>query len=171
MKNKLNVKRAFKTLEKCSDRTYFYRLTVPSKDVLVSNGHVVLTVSEANFEENKQYLKNLTENTRLRDIIIDFSKENTVVCKPTTVSILYYDKQTRVMKADNGRVGVVNELYLQMLEDVGCDMYFEVSTQGGDTIKTPIGQCVVANGDVYHCNMVLPICCNVRDILENVLGN
>lgn len=172
MKTKTNVKKAFKTFAKnCyNGNVYYYQLEVPSKKILVSNGHIVLTVSEADFEENKNIFKTLMVNEQLKKIALDFANSDTEPCKPTTVSILCGDKQTRVFKSDSS-LGVVNADYLQVLEDVGCSMYFEVAKSLTGEIKTPIGEVTVANGDVYHCNMVLPINCNVKGVLEEVLGN
>ena len=52
----LNIKRAFKTMNKeGSGRSWYYRL--PNSNVLVSNGHIVVTVSNMFFEENKDVLK------------------------------------------------------------------------------------------------------------------
>lgn len=168
--NKLNIKRAFKTLEKNGNGRMFYQqLDVPSKKVLVSNGHVVVTVSETDFEENKQYCKEWFENDKLKSVALDIVNVETEICRPTTASILCGDKQTRVMKSEHG-LCVVNSEYIKALEDVGCSMYFAIAKPTTEQIKTPIVECAVADGIVYQCNAVLPICCNVRDVFEKILG-
>ena len=44
----LNIKRAFKTMNKeGSGQSYYYRL--PNSNVLVSNGHIIVTVSNMFF--------------------------------------------------------------------------------------------------------------------------
>lgn len=44
----LNIKRAFKTMNKeGSGMSWYYRL--PNSNVLVSNGHIIVTVSDAFF--------------------------------------------------------------------------------------------------------------------------
>ena len=63
----LNIKRAFKTMNKeGSGTSWYYRL--PNSNVLVSNAHIIVTVSNMFFEENKDVLNNLHENPRLLDI-------------------------------------------------------------------------------------------------------
>jgi hypothetical protein len=164
----MNIKRAFKTMNKLGNkRNYYQRLDVESKKVLVSNGHVIVTVSNEDFEANKQYLDNLEEYDRLVNVALDL--KDTVQVKLTTVSILCGDTLTRVVKADNA-LGVVNEEYIKVLQDVGCSMYMVMQTPTTEKIKTPMVECVVAYNKVYHCNAVLPICCNVRDVLESVLN-
>ena len=164
----MNIKRAFKTINKLGNkRNYYQRLDVESKKVLVSNGHLIVTVSSEDFEANKQYLDNLEENDRLTSVALDL--KDTVKVKLTTVSILCGDTLARVIKADNA-LGVVNEEYIEVLQDVGCSMYMVMQAPTSERIKTPMVECVVANNKVYHCNAVLPICCNVRDVLENVLN-
>ena len=55
---KMNIKRAFKTMNKEGvGRSYYYRL--PNSNVLVSNGHVITTVDNIQFEEYKDILKDL----------------------------------------------------------------------------------------------------------------
>lgn len=165
----MNIKRAFKTINKLGNkRNYYQRLEVESNKVLVSNGHLIVTVSDADFEASKQYLDNLEENDRLARVALDLN--DTVQVKLTTVSILCGDTLARVIKADNA-LGVVNEEYLKVLQDVGCSMYMVMQKPTSEMIKTPMVECVVANNKVYHCNAVLPIHCNVRDVLENVLNN
>lgn len=165
----MNIKRAFKTINKLGNKRNFYqRLEVESNKVLVSNGHLVVTVSNEDFEANKQYLDNLEENDTLTNVALDLN--DTVQVKLTTVSILCGDTLTRVVKADSA-LGVVNEEYLKVLQDVGCSMYMVMQKPVSERIKTPMVECVVANNKVYHCNAVLPICCDVRDVLENVLNN
>ena len=165
----MNIKRAFKTINKLGNkRNYYQRLEVESNKVLVSNGHLIVTVSDADFEANKQYLDNLEENDRLANVALEL--DNTVQVKLTTVSILCGNTLARVVKADSA-LGVVNEEYLKVLKDVGCSMYMVMQKPTSKMIKTPMVECVVANNKVYHCNAVLPIYCNVRDVLENVLNN
>jgi hypothetical protein len=165
----MNIKRAFKTMNKLGNKiNYYQRLDVESNKVLVSNGHIVVTVSDADFEANKQYLDNLEENDRLTSVALDLS--DTVTVKLTTVSILCGNTLARVIKSSNGALGVVNEEYIKVLQDVGCSMYMVMQTPTTENIRTPMVECVVANNKVYHCNAVLPIRCDVRNVLESVLN-
>lgn len=167
---KTNIKRAMKTLDKHAYGCMYYeRLQTAGHKVLVSNGHVVITLSETDFEENKQYCKSkFVENDKLSSVALDVN--NAEDCRPTTVSILVGDKQTRVMKSKNG-LCVVNAEYLQALEDVGCSMIFAVNKPNTEEIRTPMVECVVdPQNNVFHCNAILPINTNVRDVLEHVLG-
>jgi hypothetical protein len=68
---KMNIKRAFKTMNKEGvGNSYYYRL--PNSNVLVSNGHVITTVDSIQFEEYKDILNHLQEYPKLLDI----AKEN-----------------------------------------------------------------------------------------------
>jgi hypothetical protein len=163
----MNIKRAFKTMVKLGcGRIYVQEIEYGKK--LVSNGHVIVTVSGEDFEANKEYLKNICE-TDMKKIALDTLNEENEEIRPTTVSIKCGDTNTRVMKSKNG-LGVVNEEYLKVLDDVGCTNIFVVAKPKGEMIKTPLIETVVANGVVYHLNAVLPINCNVRDVLQHVLG-
>lgn len=167
----MNIKRAFKTMQKYGTGTSYYTQIKTGK-YIVSNGHVIVTVSESDFEENKQYLKNLTE---VGDILLNIARNtktyDTESAKLTTVSILCGNTQTRVVKSENG-LCVVNTAYIEVLKDVGCSMYFvtkKVSEDG--RIKNPLIECVVNDKDeVYHLNGVLPINADVKAILTQVLN-
>jgi hypothetical protein len=105
----------------------------------------------------------------MKKIALDTLNEENEEIRHTTVSIKCGDTNTRVMKSKNG-LGVVNEEYLKVLDDVGCSNIFVVAKPKEEMIKTPLIETVVANGVVYHLNAVLPINCNVRDVLQHVLG-
>ena len=166
----MNIKRAFKTMQKHGDG-YSYYTQIKTGKYIVSNGHVVVTVSEADFEANKQYLKNLREvSDVLLKVARDMKTYDTEAARLTTVSILCGDKQTRVIKSEHG-LCVVNTAYIEVLQDVGCSMYFETPTPVNGQIKTPLVECVVGEDDeVYHLNAVLPINTNVKEVLERVIS-
>ena len=80
----LNIKRAFKTMNKeGSGQSYYYRL--PNSNVLVSNGHIIVTVSNMFFEENKDVLNNLHEKSILLDIARRSTEEQTTNVKENTL--------------------------------------------------------------------------------------
>jgi hypothetical protein len=169
--NTMNVKRAFKTMQKNGTGRNYYKQIANNK-YLVSNGHVVVTVSENDFEENKQYLKNLEVcEDALERVARDTKGYITETIRMT--SLIFNDsmrRQEHIMKSEHG-LCAVNEAYISVLNDVGCSMHFEVKVPENGRILTPLVECVIGEDNtVYHCNAVLPINTNVRDVLEKVLS-
>jgi hypothetical protein len=169
--NTMNVKRAFKTMQKNGTGRNYYKQIANNK-YLVSNGHVVVTVSANDFEENKQYLKNLEVcEDALERIARDTKGYITESIRMT--SLIFNDnmgRQERIMKSEHG-LCAVNEAYISVLNDVGCSMYFEVKVPENERILTPLVECVIGEDDtVYHLNAVLPISTNVKDVLNKVLS-
>ena len=108
----LNIKRAFKTMNKeGSETSWYYRL--PNSNVLVSNGHIIVTVSNTFFEENKDVLKNLHENPSLLDIARKNIEQQTTNVKETSLMYKYdykYDNRLfRILKPEQGKLVAINE--------------------------------------------------------------
>ena len=112
----LNIKRAFKTMNKeGSGTSWYYRL--PNSNVLVSNGHIVVTVSNMFFEENKDVLNNLHENSTLLDVARRNAEGQTTNVKETSLIYEYDNKLFRILKPEYGRLVAINEKYLQVFDD------------------------------------------------------
>ena len=140
----LNIKRAFKTMNKEGyGQSYYYRL--PNSSVLVSNGHIIVTVSNMFFEENKDVLNNLHEYPSLLDIARRNAEEQTTNVKETSLMYEYDNKLLRILKPEHGRLVAVNEKYLQVFDD--CEKsHFLVTNKpktSSSAIKTPLFNCVV----------------------------
>lgn len=169
----LNIKRAFKTMNKeGSGTSLYYRL--PNSNVLVSNGHIIVTVSSTSFEENKDVLNNLHENSILLDIARRNAEEQTTNVKETSLMYKYDNKLFRILKPEHGRLVAVNEKYLQVFDD--CEKsHFFVTTKpktSASAIKTPLFNCVVREGtkEIYDFNCILPIYKDCESLLNKVLN-
>ena len=169
----LNIKRAFKTMNKeGSGQSYYYRL--PNSNVLVSNGHIIVTVSNMFFEENKDVLKNLHENPSLLDIARRNVEEQTTNVKETSLIYEYNNKLFRILKPEHGRLVAINEKYLQVFDD--CEKSHYLVTNNPKTsvsaIKTPLFNCVVIEGtkEIYDFNCILPVYMDYIDDCEELLN-
>ena len=169
----LNIKRAFKTMNKeGSGMSYYYRL--PNSNVLVSNGHIIVTVSNTFFEENKDVLNNLHENSSLLDIARRNAEEQTTNVKETSLMYEYDNKLFRILKPEHGRLVAIKEKYLQVFDDCEKSHYFvtrrlETSTSA---IKTPLFNCDVIEGtkEIYDFNCILPVYMDCEALLNKVLN-
>ena len=172
----LNIKRAFKTMNKEGSRTsYYYRL--PNSNVLVSNGHVIVTVSNMFFEENKDVLKNLHENSSLLDIAresIEIEQQTTTNVKETSLIYEYDNKLFRILKPEHGRLVAVNEKYLQVFDDCEKSHFFVTRKPktSASAIKTPLFNCVVIEGTKEICdfNCIFPVLMDCEALLNKVLN-
>ena len=169
----LNIKRAFKTMNKeGSGTSWYYRL--PNSNVLVSNGHIIVTVSNTFFEENKDVLKNLHENHSLLDIARRNAEEQTTNVKETSLIYEYDNKLFRILKPEYGRLVAINEKYLQVFDD--CEKsHFFVTTKpktSASAIKTPLFNCVVIEDtkEIYDFNCILPVYKDCESLLNKVLN-
>ena len=172
----LNIKRAFKTMNKeGSGQSYYYRL--PNSNVLVSNGHIIVTVSDAFFEENKDVLKNLHENSILLAMAresIEIEEQQTINVRETYLTYKYDNKLFRILKPEHGRLVAINEKYLQVFDD--CEKsHFFVTTKpktSASAIKTPLFNCDVIEGmkEIYYFNCILPVYMNCESLLNKVLN-
>lgn len=169
----LNIKRAFKTMNKeGSGQSYYYRL--PNSNVLVSNGHIIVTVSNMFFEENKDVLNNLHENSSLLDIARRNAEEQTTNVKETSLIYEYDNKLFRILKPEYGRLVAVNEKYLQVFDD--CEKSHYLVTKKPETsasaIKTLLFNCVVIEGtkEIYDFNCILPVYMDCEALLNKVLN-
>ena len=173
----LNIKRAFKTMNKeGSGVSYYYRL--PNSNVLVSNGHIIVTVSNMFFEENKDVLNNLHENPSLLDIALDIvrinAEEQTTNVKETSLMYEYNNKLFTILKPEYGRLVAVNEKYLQVFND--CEKSHLFVTRKPETstsaIKTPLFNCVVIEDtkEIYDFNCILPVYMDCEALLNKVLN-
>ena len=169
----LNIKRAFKTMDKeGSGTSWYYRL--PNSNVLVSNRHIIVTVSNMFFEENKDVLKNLHENSILLDIARKSIEQQTVNVKETSLMYEYDNKLYRILKPERGRLVAINEKYLQVFDD--CEKsHFLVTNKpktSASAIKTPLFNCVVIEGtkEIYDFNCILPVYRDYEELLNKVLN-
>ena len=169
----LNIKRAFKTMNKeGSGTSWYYRL--PNSNVLVSNGHIIVTVSNMFFEENKDVLKNLHENSSLLDIARRSTEEQTTNVKETSLMYKYDDGLFRILKSEQGRLVAVNEKYLQVFDDCGKSHFFVTKKPetSASAIRTPLFNCVVIEGtkEIYDFNCILPVLMDCESLLNKVLN-
>ena len=169
----LNIKRAFKTMNKeGSGTSWYYRL--PNSNVLVSNGRIVVTVSNMFFEENKDVLKNLHENSNLLDFARKSTEGQTTNVKDTSLVYECDNKLFRILKPEYGKLVAVNEKYLQVFDD--CEKSHVFVTRkprtSASAIKTPLFNCVVIEGtkEIYDFNCILPVYMDCEAHLNKVLN-
>lgn len=162
---KTNVKRALKTLAKGNNRIMFEQLE--NKRYMLSDGRIIVTVSETDFNEHKELFKELCE-TALSRIALKEASARTKSVRVTTVSIQIGEHTARVVKADNC-LGAVNEMFLDVFYDLGLNFYFETREEQTDKIKCPLFQSMVVNGKVENFNAILPINVDVKGCLESIL--
>ena len=169
----LNIKRAFKTMNKGGfGQSYYYRL--PNSNVLVSNGHVIVTVSNMFFEENKDVLKNLHENSILLDTARRSLEEQTTNVKETSLIYEYDNKLFRILKPEHGKLVAINEKYLQVFDDCEKSHFFVTRKPetSASAIATPLFNCVVIEGtkEIYDFNCILPVYMDCEALLNKVLN-
>ena len=173
----LNIKRAFKTMNKeGSGTSWYYRL--PNSNVLVSNGHIIVTVSNMFFEENKDVLNNLHENPNLLDIALDIARinaeEQTTNVKETCLMYEYDNKLFRILKPEQGKLVAINEKYLQVFDDCEKSHFFVTKKPetSASAIKTPLFNCVVIEDtkEIYDFNCILPYNKDCEALLNKVLN-
>lgn len=173
MKNRLNIKRAFKTLVKNGDgRIFVQKLEYEyTTRYLVANAHAIITVIEADYEANKEFLQNVTEMD-LTNVIRKGTENNPHKVKLTTVSIYCGNVLTRVIKGvGTRRFGVVNEEYISMLYDAGCNMdNFVVNSGTTPRINYALVDATITDDKIQWAYVVLPITCDVVNVLEDVLA-
>ena len=173
----LNIKRAFKTMNKeGSGTSYYYRL--PNSNVLVSDGHVIVTVSNMFFEENKDILNNLHENSSLLNIARKYTEEQTTNVKETSLIYEYDNKLFRILKPEYepeyGRLVAINEKYLQVFDDCEKSHFFVTRKPKTSAlaIVTPLFNCVVIEStkEIYDFNCILPVYKDCEALLNKVLN-
>lgn len=169
----LNIKRAFKTMNKeGSGTSYYYRL--PNSNVLVSNGHIIVTVGNTFFEENKDVLNNLYENSSLLDIARKNIEQQTTNVKETSLIYKYDNRLFRILKPEYGRLVAVNEKYLQVFDDCEKSHYLVITKPktSASAIKTPLFNCVVIEStkEIYDFNCILPVYKDCESLLNKVLN-
>jgi hypothetical protein len=170
---KMNIKRAFKTMNKEGvGNSYYYRL--PNSNVLVSNGHIVTTVDSIQFEEYKDILNHLQEYPKLLDIAKDNMECDTVNVRPTSLTH-NGDKTYRILKSEQGKLVAVNEKYLQVFDDCLHGHWFETKkpeTSEG-RIMTPLfnGVMIKDTKEVFSFNCILPVSMDCETLLNNILEN
>lgn len=171
----LNIKRAFKTMNKeGSGVSYYYRL--PNSNVLVSNSNIIVTVSNTFFEENKDILKNLHEdsNSMLLDVARESIEQQTINVKETSLIHKYDNKLFRILKPEYGKLVAINEKYLQVFDDCEKSHFFVTTKpeEPASAIKTPLFNCVVIEGtkEIYDFNCILPVYMDCEALLNKVLN-
>lgn len=170
---KLNIKRAFKTLVRNGEGRIFY-LALPNGNYLVGNAHCIITVSESDFNDNFDVIN--TNKVRLTnsECLLDVARKcaehlETEYMKPTAVSIMVGSTDTQVLKTSNTkRLTVVNKEYMQCLEDAGSTM-LHVSKQD-TSIREPLFEMLTDEKELVKFFCVLPIHCDVENVLNNVLS-
>ena len=169
----LNIKRAFKTMNKeGSGTSWYYRL--PNSNVLVSNGHIIVTVSNMFFEENKDVLNNLHENFMLLDVARKNIEQQTTNVKETSLMYKYDDGLFRILKSEQGKLVAINEKYLQVFDDCEKSHFFVTikPKTSASAIRTPLFNCVVIEGtkEIYDFNCILPVYMDCESLLNKVLN-
>lgn len=169
----LNIKRAFKTMNKeGSGQSYYYRL--PNSNVLVSNGHIIVTVSNMFFEENKDVLNNLHENSSLLDIARRNAEEQTTNVKETSLIYERDNKLFRILKPEYGRLVAINEKYIQVFNDCEKSHFFVTRKPetSASAIETPLFNCVIIEStkEIYDFNCILPVYMDCESLLNKVLN-
>ena len=169
----LNIKRAFKTMNKeGSGTSWYYRL--PNSNVLVSNGHIIVTVNNTFFEENKDILNNLHENSNLLDIARKNIEQQTINVKETSLIYQYDCKLFRILKSEQGKLVSVNEKYLQVFDDCEKSHFFvtKKAEESTSAITTPLFNCVVIEStkEIYDFNCILPVYKDCEALLNKVLN-
>ena len=171
----LNIKRAFKTMNKEGDGQSLY-CRLPNSSVLVSNGHIIVTVSNIFFEENKDVLNNLHEYPSLLDIAKRTAEEQTTNVNVKETSLMYEcdNKLLRILKPEQGKLVAVNEKYLQVFDDCEKSRYFVTKKPKTPTsaIKTLLFNCVVIEGtkEIYDFNCIFPVYMDCEALLNKVLN-
>ena len=170
----MNIKRAFKTMSKAGDGYILAEELPINHNWLICNGHLIITVSNDDFQKNKQFIKNLREvdDERLSKVILKEYNKEVETIRTTSVLIEngYRGAFMRVMESKH-HFACVNDTYLGVFEDVENNTPLYVAIDGDEKVKTPIFNCKVANGIVYEIQCILPINCNVRDVLTDVLNH
>ena len=169
----LNIKRAFKTMNKeGSGTSWYYRL--PNSNVLVSNGHIIVTVGNTFFEENKDVLNNLHENFMLLDVARKNIEQQTINVKETSLMYKYDDRLFRILKSEQGKLVAINEKYLQVFDDCEKSHFFVTTKPEESTsaIRTPLFNCVVIEGtkEIYDFNCIMPVYMDCESLLNKVLN-
>lgn len=169
----LNIKRAFKTMNKeGSGVSWYYRL--PNSNVLVSNGHIIVTVSNAFFEENKDVLNNLHENSSLLDIARKNIEQQTINVRETSLIYQYDCKLFRILKPEKGKLVAINEKYLQVFDDCEKNHFFVTGEPRTSTsaIRTPLFNSVVIESTKEICdfNCIMPVYMDCEALLNKVLN-
>lgn len=169
----LNIKRAFKTMNKeGSGTTCYYRLS--NSNVLVSNGHIIVTVSNTLFEENKDVLNNLYENSSLLDIARKNIEQQTINVKETSLIHKFDNKLFRILKPEEGRLVAVQEKYLQVFDDCEKSHFFVTikPKTPANAILTPLFNCVAieCTKEIYDFNCILPVSGDWETLLNKVLN-
>ena len=168
---KMNIKRAFKTMNKEGvGKSYYYRL--PNSNVLVSNGYVITTVDSIQFEEYKDILNDLQEYPKLLDIAKENMECDTVNVRPTSLTH-NGDKTYRILKSEQGKLVAVNEKYLQVFDDCLHGHWFETKKPktAESKIVTPLfnGVMIKDTKEVFSFNCILPVFMDCETLLNNIL--
>lgn len=168
---KMNIKRAFKTMNKEGvGKSYYYRL--PNSNVLVSNGHVITTVDSIQFEEYRDILNDLQEYPKLLNIAKDNMECETVNVRPTSLTH-NGDKVFRILKSEQGKLVAVNEKYLQVFDDCLHSLWFETKKPetAESRIVTPLfnGVMIKDTKEVFSFNCILPVFMDCETLLNNIL--
>jgi len=169
---KLNIKRAFKTLVRNGEGTIYWQ-AFNNGNYLVGNAHCVITVSESDFHDNFDVIN--TNKVVNSECLLDVARKcaehlETEYIKPTIVSIMVGSTDTQVLKTSRTkRLTVVNKEYMQCLEDAGSTM-LHVSKQE-TSVKEPLFEMLTdEKQELVKFFCVLPIVCDVENVLNNVLS-
>lgn len=172
-----NYKRAIKAIKKLGNKRFFIQYINESRMVLVSEGHMIVAIPRADFEEYKSELKGeiVTDVDLLQYFKTAIEGEATEL-KMTTVKITcnYETKDCRVFKGEN-ILTVVNEAFLDIIRDTFYEPYIAtgLKTHGR---KAPLFYVDTAYDTekgwfITGGFLILPICMDVENVLNNVLDN
>lgn len=173
MKNN-NIKRAFKTISKMNnkyDYTNILYFDLKNGNKVITDGKVIVTVNNREFEENKEFLKNLVYRDFSELLIKEFKSEMETVRTTSLVINTNDGLAMRIIKAGRKRLGAINEAYNNVLLDCGCSVDYMVTRKTDvETIKNPILYGVFdGEENICQLNGLCPVAFNVKECLTNIL--
>lgn len=169
---KNNIKRAFKTISKMNNNyTNILYFDLKNGNKVVTDGKVIVTVDSREFEENKEFLKNLVYRDFSELLIKEFKSEMETVRTTSLVINTNDGLAMRIIKAGRKRLGAINEAYNNILSDCGCNVDYMVTRKTDvETIKNPILYGVF-DGEKNICQLsgLCPVAFNVKECLTSIL--
>lgn len=172
---KTNYKRVIKTINKLGNKKFFIQYV--KNTVFVSQGHFIIAIPVSDFEEYKSELKGSIEEIDLLKIFYDNMDGTEVDMTMTTVQIDFdwNTKSARVFK-NKDIIMAVNEQFVDMIRDTIYQDRLATECKARSR-KSPlfyadkIYNIETCKWEVIGGFALLPINMDVRDVLNNVLGN
>lgn len=169
---KNNIKRAFKTISKMNNNyTNILYFDLKNGNKVITDGKVIVTVDSRQFEDNKEFLKNLQYRDFSNLLAKEFENDMETVRTTSLVINSSDGLAMRIIKAGKKRLGAINEAYNNILLDCGCSVDYMVTRKTDiETIKNPILYGVF-DGDRNICQLsgLCPVAFNVKECLTSIL--